>query len=207
MEILFIAIVVIIAIMLVFNRKKQKSKKSAQLIKQEIEDFVANIEKNKSLSTISTNIILKTKESAFYSSYTSLYETRAVRHYTAGHTGLRVAKGVYIGGTKGRSVSSDEWHQIDTGQLIVTNKRIVFDGEKTNRVIPLNKVISINSGADNIEVSAENRQKSLVFNASNPVILATIIQICSVADNPSDLSNEKLKIGLSNNGLEISYNK
>ena len=172
MEILFIAIVVVVILIIVFNSKKTESKKSTQLIKQETEEFVADIERNKSLPTVSTNIILKAKESAFYSSYTSLYETRAVRHYAAGHAGLRVAKGVFIGGTKGRSVSSDEWHKIDTGQLIITNKRIVFDGGKTNRTIPLNKIISINSGSDNIEVyntptNLDNKSKFLISNKLN----------------------------------------
>lgn len=45
-----------------------------------------------------------------------------------------------------------------------------------------------------LEVSVEGRQKSMVFEAANPLILATIIRICCQADDPLDLSQTTLNV-------------
>src|SRR6266496_6106022 len=101
----------------------QNNKQRALLFAQ-ARDFAASVQQNRALPTVATNIILKPDEVAFYSTPSALYETRAVRHYQAGHTGFRVAKGVYVGGTSGRSTSTQEWAKIDTGWLTITNKRV-----------------------------------------------------------------------------------
>ena len=72
-------------------------------------------------------------------------------------------KGVYIGGTKGRSESEQEWKEICTGEFIVTNKRIIFDGNSENRSYNLDRIIGIRNMVDAIEVSLEGRQKVWFF--------------------------------------------
>ena len=86
---LVIAILVtaIIAIVAVVSAKRRREKR-ASLLKQ-ARDFVATVQQNRALPTVTTDIILKPGESAFYSTPSVLYETRAVRHYQAGHTGFR----------------------------------------------------------------------------------------------------------------------
>jgi hypothetical protein len=155
---------------------------------------MAGVEQSRALPIVTTNIILKSGESAFYSAPSALYETRAVRHYQSGHTGFRVARGIYIGSTSGRSVSNQEWSKIDTGRLTVTSKRLIFDGGSADRSVPLGKIVSVESSLTGIEVSVEGRQKSMVFEAANPLILATIIRICCQADNPLDLSQTTLDV-------------
>jgi hypothetical protein len=141
-------------------------------------------------------MILKSDENAFYSASSALHETRAVRHYEAGHAGFRVAKGVYIGGTKGRSTSTQEWNKIDTGVLTVTNRRLVFDGVSEDRTVLLDKIVSVESDASSIQVSVDDRQKSMIFEASNPLILAAIIRICCQTVNPLDLSKTTLNLSV-----------
>ncbi len=146
------------------------------------------------MQPVPARILLKPGETAFYSAPSILYETRAVRHYQSGSVGFRVAKGIYVGGSKGRSISSQEWSQIDAGTLTITNKRLIFDGGGADRTVALNKVLSAESRMDGVEVSAESRQKSMVFAAENPLILATVIHICCQIPDPLNLSETQLQI-------------
>jgi hypothetical protein len=80
-------------------------------------------------------------------------------------------------------LSEQEWNQVDAGMLTVTNKRLVFNGAKADRVVPLSKIVSANAASlSQVEVSAEGRQKSMMFDAVNPVILSTIFDLVCKRD-------------------------
>ena len=191
---LVIAILVtaIIAIVAVVSAKRRREKR-ASLLKQ-ARDFVATVQQNRALPTVTTDIILKPGESAFYSTPSVLYETRAVRHYQAGHTGFRIAKGVYVGGTSGRSVSTQQWAKLDAGRLTITNKRLVFVGRKEDRTIPLNKVVSVEPNLTEIVISVEGRQKAMALEVANPLIAMTIIRLCPRVTDPLNLSGDNINI-------------
>ena len=192
--ILVIAIPVIVIIVIVaVVRAKQRREQRARLFNQ-ARDFTAAIQKNQSLPPVPTDIILKPGESAFYSTPSTLYETRAVRTYQAGHSGVRVAKGVYIGATSGRSISTQQWAALDTGRLTITNQRLVFVGGKEDRTIPLKKIVSVNSSLTEILVSVEGRQKTIALAVPNPLIAKFIIGLCSQVADPSNLSGDKINI-------------
>jgi hypothetical protein len=142
---------VIIAIVAAVRAKQRRELRDRLF--NEARDFTATVQKNQALPPVPTDIILKPGESAFYSTPSTLYETRAVRTYQAGHGGVRVAKGVYIGGTSGRSISTQQWAALDTGRLTITNQRLVFVGGKEDRTIPLKKIVSVNSSLTEILVS------------------------------------------------------
>ena len=150
-----------------FLSPKKKREEQKQKLIEETNAFLAKIKEQKGLTPITTSILLKREEDAYLQTDTILQETRAVRKYSGGGRGVgfRIAKGVYIGagGRSGISESHEEWRNIDEGKLILTNKRLIFDGAKGNRVIPLEKIISVNPWLDAIEVSAENRKKSMLF--------------------------------------------
>ena len=188
-----VAAVAAIIIVVTAVRAKQQRDRKALLFKQ-ARDFAATVQQNRALPTVATNIILKPGETALYSTPSALYETRAVRHYQAGHTGFRVAKGVNVGGTSGRSTSTQEWAKIDTGWLTITNKRLVFDGGKQDRTVLLNKIVSVTCSLTGIEVTAEGRQKSMVFDAANPLIASTIVRLCCQVTDPLNLSGDNINI-------------
>ena len=196
---LVVAIIVIaiiggvIVVVVTVIRDKQRREQRAVLFKQ-ARDFAATVQQNRALPIVPANIILKPGESAFYSTPSALYETRAVRQYQAGHTGFRVAKGVYVGGTSGRSISTQQWAKLDTGSLTITNKRLVFVGGKEDRVIPLGKVVSVNSILTGIVVSVEGRQKAIALEATNSLIATLIIRLCSQASDPLNLSGDNINI-------------
>lgn len=159
------AIIAVVAIIVtaVLYSKRQRERRA--VLFTEAREFAANVQQARALPTVATNIILKPGEAPFYSTPSALYETRAVRHYQAGHTGFRVAKGVYVGGTTGRSTSTQEWAKIDTGWLTITNKRLVFDGAKEGRTVLLSKVVTVHNSLTGIEIAVEGRQKAMVFDA------------------------------------------
>ena len=183
---------VIAAVVAVIRAKRQREQRA--LLFKQARDFAATVQQNRALPIVPANSILKPGESAFYSTPSVLYETRAVRHYQAGHTGFRIAKGVYVGGTSGRSVSTQQWAKLDTGSLTITNKRLVFVGGKEDRVIPLGKVVSVNSILTGIVVSVEGRQKAIALEATNSLIATLIIRLCSQASDPLNLSGDNINI-------------
>ena len=160
----------------------------------EAQVFADAVKTNRRLTSVNTKLFLKMDEKAYWEGATTLLETRAVRKYQSGSTGFRVAKGVYVGGTKGHSYSNEEWTKIADGTLTITNKRLVFNGDKSDRNVPLDKIINIDNHLDAISVSSENRQKTMVFMLNNPAITSMVLSICIQADNPDDLSGVDLNI-------------
>lgn len=99
------------------------------------------------LPTCHTNIILKKGEVAHFSYFADLIEERAVRgRYQGGSAGVsfRVAKGVSfrVGQSRGTYKSDREPVAVSSGKLIVTNKRIVFDGDKKGFNITIGQLLS-----------------------------------------------------------------
>jgi len=137
--ILVIAILVtgIIATVAVVNAKKRREKR-ALLVKQ-AQEFIDGVKQKLTLPVVSTDIMLKPGENAVYSSPSVLYETRAVREYHAVHSGVRVAKGVYIGGTSGRSLSTQQWAKLDTGCLTITTNGWYLSARKRKELSRLIK--------------------------------------------------------------------
>jgi hypothetical protein len=193
--ILVIAILVtgIIATVAAVNAKKRREKRALFLMKQ-AQEFTDTVAKNRALPIVPTDIMLKPDEKAVYSNSSVLYETRAVREYQAAHAGVRVAKGVYIGGTSGRSLSTQQWAKLDTGCLTITNKRVVFVGTKEQRAFPLDKVISVDPNLTAIVISVEGRQKAMAFEVPNSAIAALIIRWAPNVTDPSKISADKIDI-------------
>jgi hypothetical protein len=149
----------------------------------ESDAFLHALEQGEEMPVVEPHLRLLDNECAYYCAPSSLYETRAVRHYQAGSVGFRVAKGVWIGGSRGQSVSRQEWMRIDSGVLTVTNRRIVFEGQTQTRAFMLRQLVTVNSYRDSVELGVENRQKRMIFEADNPLILVSIISItCGVME-------------------------
>ncbi|MGI5868658.1 MAG: hypothetical protein ACOX9C_04330 [Kiritimatiellia bacterium] len=119
------------------------------------------------LDPVASPILLRKGESAYWAEPSNLYETRAVRRAAGGGVSVSVGRGVVLHSGGGQSRSTQEWQHIASGTLVVTDKRIVFDGAGTDRVVRLDKLLSVDGSAFEIEVSAESRQKSMVFTSAN----------------------------------------
>lgn len=174
-----------------FTSSKDKKKK---INIEEAEKFLANIKQQNKLQSISTNISLKKDERAYFEEDVTLSETRMVSKRTGVGVGFRVFKGVFVGTTKGESRSMPELRNIDVGKLTLTNKRLIFDGSTENRVNDLDKILSVETYIDAIEVSLENKVKSAYFFVKNPFIWSTVFKIIRGVPNPENLKGVNIDI-------------
>jgi hypothetical protein len=150
-----------------FKRKNQKEEKKKKLL-EELNLFIEQIKEKKKIEPIKTDLLLKEGEEAYLEEKTTLLETRSVRYHSTKAVGFRVTRGVYVGIAPGKSESQEEWRAIDEGIIALTNERLIFDGSKEERIIPLRKIIS---------ARPENRRKSMLFTVNNPLIWVTFIHI------------------------------
>lgn len=109
-----------------------------------------------------------------------LSEPRSVRKTYGGGGGpsFRVAKGVYIrtGAFASRSESHEEIRSIDSGTLSLTNKRLVFAGQKRTKSINLGKIVSIKPFKDGISINREGKQKTEYYSGLDNAVLRFSIE-------------------------------
>lgn len=191
--IVIIALIIgVFAAVKLFESQRRAVRRKALL--DEAKAYVAVLQYEKRLAPVGTQVLLKNGETAYYFGSGDLYEPRAVRHYESGSAGFRVAKGVYVGRTKGRSVTTQEWTTVDRGSVTVTNRRLIFHGGKEDRSIALDTILALNPGPNHLEISCEKRAKAMAMSADNPLILALVIRICRDVPNPSDLAEHQLNV-------------
>lgn len=148
------------------------------------------IAKNGSLPIVATDVLLESGEEAYFSAPAQLAESRAVRYSTGFGAGTRVGRGMGLGGWSSRSVSRNELQPVGEGVLVVTNQRLVFDGNTDNRVVPLDSILSVRAGSGFVEVSSSTRQKSLVFIVGDAEMAqATLLAAKTLAEQPGATIN------------------
>lgn len=165
-----------------FNKGKAKDR--VQNMNNEAQLFFTSLAQSGRLPAATVDIVLKSGEIGLFQEPSVLYESRAYRVF--GGAGTRVA-GIYIGG--GASESQQRLKEIDSGTIVLTNQRLVFDGQTQNRVLNLKDVISATPWLDAIEVGCSRRQKSQVYKVKNPLIWAPLIKMLGGGDFPVSASN------------------
>lgn len=174
-------LIFIIAIIVVAKVLIDRSKKSTQMEKTysnvtEIQRFIEEIKKNKKIPTIKTSLILNNDEEAYLEDSVKLYETKSARKSDRLFVGGRIMKGFFVGGSTGVSRSFDELREIDLGKLLLTNKRIIFDGKFNSRIIDLDKIISIELYDDGFEIACEDKQQSQLYGGiRNPFLWRNLV--------------------------------
>jgi len=176
------------------RKSAERKQELQQSIINEANDFVERIRQSKSLTPIYSSLVLGPKESAFLEEKTILKEPRSVRRYRSSGIRFRVMKGVSVGTSGGHAESHKEWRALDLGTLIITNKKIVFDGSKEDRSIPLNKILTVSPMLDSIEISSSSRVGSMIFPVKNPFIWAATIRILSAVEDPLNIGDLNLDI-------------
>lgn len=86
-------------------------------------------------------------------------EDKVERERVGGSRGaaVRVAKGVYIGGSqfRSRTVETDVTVHVDTGTLAVTTKNLYFSGRRRPFRIPYDRVVAFDNYSDGIGVTRD----------------------------------------------------
>jgi hypothetical protein len=113
--------------------------------------------------TLELPVILNAGERVSYIDNVRFSEERAVRDYISGRTGLRIAKGVWVGGSKGRAESHGELREIDRGLFLLTTQRIFFKGNLRKFEFDFSDITSMEPSEDGIEIGVKNKSKLMVF--------------------------------------------
>jgi hypothetical protein len=117
--------------------------------------------------------MLKQKESPLLCSAAVLAEERAVRTYD--RATVRLHKG--ISSTSGTSESHGVLKAIDSGQLVLTNKRLVFVGALRTTSTDLGKLLNAEVFLDSMRVNRQGKAKAETYITENPVAYTIIINV------------------------------
>jgi len=96
--------------------------------------------------------------------------------YYGGGGSVRIMKGVTIRGGKGVPVKEEYLATIDIGRLTLTNKRLIFNGNRKSTTIPLTKIASIDKYNDGIAVTKEGVLAKPIFVGIDGVTYALTIE-------------------------------
>jgi hypothetical protein len=114
-----------------------------------------------------SNVILKKDEVAHWSEPGSIIEERVVgRRYEGGSHGFsfRIVKGVSyrVGAHRGHIVTDKAAVPVSSGELIVTNKRVIFRGDTKSFNIRLDKLLELNFYKDGVRLTDDKGKPRVV---------------------------------------------
>lgn len=111
-----------------------------------------------------SGIRLENGELDYFCHSAQLLEERVVRSRVVGKSagvGFRLMKGVSfrVGQSRGHVQSERDVIPISFGDFVITNKRLIFSGDRKSVNAPLGKILDIDLFADGLRFSLTNRQK------------------------------------------------
>jgi len=137
---------------------------------------------NLPLQTIEPDIVIQKSEVCYLQiRNVNWYELRSVRQrvsYSGYSTSFRVAKGFYLrsGSYKPRSYSIDQMTLIDNGTIYLTNKRIIFTGNKKNSNIRIDKILNLTPYSDGVEIDKETGKSPTLIIPNNADIFCMTLE-------------------------------
>jgi hypothetical protein len=146
----------------------------------EAKRFFANLAKQHKLPAVIIDIDLKPGEVGVFRESSTLVETR---NFPSGGAGACNGSIQSIGGASdshdwslGNGADWELAQEFDAGTLVLTSRRLVFDGSHERRSIDLVDVTSAKAWLDAIEITTRRPQQRQIYTVQNPWIWATMIQ-------------------------------
>jgi hypothetical protein len=90
---------------------------------------------------------------------------------------LKIAKGLYwrSAAENSKKLEKDNWQALDQGQLYLTNKRLLFKGNKGDKIVLLNRVLDFAVFANGIEVKKEDGKSPFLKIGKSADIFAMLL--------------------------------
>lgn len=122
------------------------------------------------------NVLIKADEKAYGSVMANLQETQTVG-YSAGTTGMsvRVAKGLTLRTSGTRAKPIRDMVSVSFGELVITDKRVIFAGDKKSFVILLNDLIGSTNYTDGFGFSDNNNSYTLKTDNNKAHMIFSIV--------------------------------
>ena len=138
---------------------------------------------NGDLPTIVPDINIQKSENLYFRTSVKWLEQRKVTkriNYGGPTARIKIAKGVYyrMGSVGVQKVSEDVWQTIDSGQLYLTNKRLIFMGRNGNKTIQLNKILDFKPYKNGIDIQKETgKSPFLEFNHNVDIFSMILVRL------------------------------
>ncbi len=145
------------------------------------------------------NLVLRRGETAHWQEPGTLYENKVVsRRYEGGSRGMsiRVIKGLSfrVGSHRGHLVSQTANVPVSTGNLLITNQRLIFVGREKSFETKFENLLDIQNFFNGIVYSERNRQKQrkILYTRNNGDIVTEILSYFldnhSVRESPPQIA-------------------
>ena len=165
-----VSLILFILAVVWFLPHKRRARKRWKRMRQEAKSFFRDMKMRKKSPIVPVNVVLNEGEVGILQEPSMLYETRVYRLNDGG--GKRI-RGSYLDG--GGSGSQQRLRHIDSGRIILTNRRLIFDGQWENRTTNIKDIKSARPLEDAVEVSFNRNRKNQIYAVRNSVIWAKTI--------------------------------
>lgn len=135
---------------------------------------------NGELPAVPVPIALQRNEICHFSCAASWYEPRVqttrVDYAGAGYR-IRIAKGLHfrVGSVAGKPVKKDVLTLLDSGTVYLTNRRVIFDGEKANKTIKVSNLIGFEPYSDAIALEKATGKNPVIMLQGNAELAALVL--------------------------------
>lgn len=130
---------------------------------------------------IGSSIILKKNEQPHWGTPAHLREEKEKSKFHPGSHGITI-QGVSIGGSEGYIEDYTATESI-FGYLILTNQRLIFEGDKCNRVSFLKEILTLKRNNNEIHLGVENRSEVQIFKVDDPELWEVFIKTAIKNEN------------------------
>jgi hypothetical protein len=135
---------------------------------------------NSDLPNIAIPINIQKSEICYFHVHCDWLEQRRITkriNYGGPTLRIKIAKGVYwrAGSLGVQAVSEDIWQNIDSGDIYLTNKRIIFMGQKGNKTIGLNKILDFTVFSNGIDIQKDAGKNPFLQFDKNTDIFSMIL--------------------------------
>ena len=128
-------------------------------------------------------INIQKSENLYFMASVSWKEQRRVTkriNYGGPTARIKIAKGVYyrMGSISAKSVSEDVWQVIDSRNIYLTNKRLIFMGSRGNKTIRLNKILDVAPYKNGIDIQKDaGKSPFLEFNNNVDIFSMMLVRL------------------------------
>ncbi len=127
---------------------------------------------NDEMPELVVDINIPRSEKCYFAAHNTIWYERNImaeqKVYNASTLRLKIAKGLYWRNAVDaeKNLTTQEWQLFDTGTLYLTNKRIFFRGEKSDKIILLNRILDFTVFTNGLEIE-KDRDKNPFFVLKN----------------------------------------
>ena len=191
MEIFVVILIIVVVYFAVINKKKEtphifdsktqtfpkSSNIPQEVIDKQFDKVVESFVAGENASSFPTNLLLKKGERLIFDIPDIQYcEERNIK-IKGGYQGfsVRIMKGVSyrFGGFEAKA--EKKVVPIDVGNFILTNKRVIFSGERKSNDYPLSKIVTVEPLDNGIVINKSGKQKMEYYIGTNNVNIDMII--------------------------------